>query len=133
MFSPMLRINARSSTDPSSRQMRSSTSSMWLIPMRQGKHFPQDSYWQKAISVRVRSTAQASSSATMMPPEPKMAPALRKTSKSNSKSTLSAPRTPPNGPPDWTSLRALPPGTPPATSYSTSFRLMPKGTSTMPV
>ena len=39
------------------------------MPMRQGKHLPQDSYWQKATSARVISTTQLSSSAAMMPPE----------------------------------------------------------------
>ena len=59
----------------SQRAMRSTISSRCSIPKRHGKHLPQDSYWQNATSTRVRSTAQVTSSATMMPPDPNIAPA----------------------------------------------------------
>ena len=45
------------------------------MPSRHGKHFPHDSYWQNATMFHARSTAHTSSDATMMPPEPRIAPA----------------------------------------------------------
>ena len=82
IVAPTLRINSMSPGRLSQRAIRSTISSRCSIPSRHGKHLPQDSYWQNATSTRVRSTAHVSSSPTMMPPEPKMAPAARISSKS---------------------------------------------------
>ena len=46
------------------------------MPIRHGKHFPQDSNWQNAIRALVRSTTQVSSSAAMIPPDPRIAPRI---------------------------------------------------------
>ena len=59
---------------PSPALMRSSISSMRLVPRRQGTHLPHDSFCVKSRKKRARSTMQVSSSTTTMPPEPTMAP-----------------------------------------------------------
>ena len=132
MVMPTLRISSMSPGRLSQRAMRSTISSRCSIPRRQGKHFPQDSYWQNATSTRVKSTAQVSSSATMMPPEPNIAPAARISSKSMWMFRLSAPSTPPSGPPVWSSFSFLPSGTPPPISFITSPSVIPMGTSYRP-
>ena len=48
---------------------------MRRVPMRQGTHLPQDSFWVKFTKKRARSTMQVVSSMTMTPPEPMIAPA----------------------------------------------------------
>ena len=45
-----------------------------LVPTRHGGHLPQDSSWQKSRKNRATSTMQVSSSMTIMPPEPMIAP-----------------------------------------------------------
>ena len=47
---------------------------MRLVPMRQGTHLPQLSFWVNCRKYLARSTMQVVSSATTMPPEPMMAP-----------------------------------------------------------
>jgi len=48
---------------------------MCQVPTRQGEHLPHDSACVKRRKYRARSTAQVSSSTTIMPPEPMMEPA----------------------------------------------------------
>ena len=79
---PMFRIRSRSDGRLSKRATRSTTSSSCSIPRRQGKHLPQDSYCVNATRLRVMSTAQVSSSITITPPDPNIAPASRISSKS---------------------------------------------------
>ena len=47
---------------------------MRLVPMRHGAHLPQDSSCTKSRKNRAMSTMQVSSSMTMSPPEPMIAP-----------------------------------------------------------
>ena len=76
---------------------------------------------------------QVPSSMTIMPPEPIIEPSASRVSKSTGRSSLAAGRQPPEGPPVWTALKALPPGTPPPAPKTISRRLVPIGTSTRPV
>ena len=59
---------------PSPWLMRSRISSMRLVPTRHGVHLPQDSSWVKSRKNRAMSTMQVSSSMTIRPPEPMIAP-----------------------------------------------------------
>ncbi len=63
-----------SPSSPSPRVMRSTISSIRLVPTRQGGHFPQLSSWVNSRKKRAMSTMHVSSSITMTPPEPMMAP-----------------------------------------------------------
>ena len=82
------------------------------MPSRQGKHLPHDSNWQKAMSARVMSTAQVSSSAAMMPPDPRMAPACAISSKSSGISSWSPLSTPSQWPARLQELQLLAVGHP---------------------
>ena len=48
---------------------------MRWVPLRQVKHFPQDSSLRKFMKYLATSTMQVSSSMTIMPPEPMIEPA----------------------------------------------------------
>ena len=67
---------------PSLAIMRSSVSSIRLVPSRQGVHLPQLSFWVKCMKNRATSTMQVSSSMTTSPPEPMIAPSFFRESKS---------------------------------------------------
>ena len=58
------------------------------MPSRQGTHLPQDSSARKSRKYRATSTMQVSSSMTIMPPEPIIAPALASSSKSTAMSSM---------------------------------------------
>ena len=47
---------------------------MRLVPTRQGTHLPHDSSWTNSRKNRATSTMQLSSSITIRPPEPMIAP-----------------------------------------------------------
>jgi hypothetical protein len=53
---------------------------MRLVPTRQGVHLPQDSSWTNSRKNRATSTMQVSSSMTINPPEPMMAPSSERDS-----------------------------------------------------
>src|SRR5574341_267357 len=90
--------------------------SICLMPSRHGEHLPQDSVERKVRKYFATSTMQVSSSITIMPPEPMIAPTLGSSSKSTFVSRYSAGIHPPDGPPVWTALNFLPPGIPPPSS-----------------
>jgi len=79
-------------------------------------HFPQDSCLLKSVKNLAVSTRQLSSSMTMTPPEPMMAPASCSESKSIGVSSRLSGRQPPEGPPICTALNSLPLRTPPPIS-----------------
>ena len=74
MVSPRAMRRSMSPSAPSPLQMRSTISSMRLVPTRHGGHLPQLSSWVNSRKKRAMSTMQVSSSMTMTPPEPMMAP-----------------------------------------------------------
>src|SRR4030042_3976707 len=103
------------------------------MPSRHGDHFPHDSTERNLRKYLATSTIQVSSSITIMPPEPMIAPTLGSSSKSTLISRYSSGIHPPDGPPVCTALNFLPLGMPPPMSKTISRRLMPMGTSTRPV
>ena len=74
MMRPSSSSFTMSPSSPFPVQMRSTISNMRRVPMRQGGHLPQDSSCTKSRKKRAMSTMQVSSSMTMRPPEPMMAP-----------------------------------------------------------
>src|SRR5574341_1667170 len=90
--------------------------SICLMPSRHGEHLPHDSVERNLRKYFATSIMQVSSSITIMPPEPMMAPTLGSSSKSTSVSKYCGGMHPPDGPPVWTALNFLPPGTPPPSS-----------------
>jgi len=75
---------------------------------------------------------QVSSSKTIMPPEPMIAPALVRASYSVGVLRCSAGRHPPEGPPIWTALNFLCSGIPPPMSNTIRPSGVPMSTSTSP-
>ena len=65
---------------PFPRQMSSRISYIRCVPLRQVKHFPQDSSLRKLMKYLATSTMQVFSSITIMPPEPMIDPALARLS-----------------------------------------------------
>jgi len=104
-----------------------------MPPTRQGTHFPHDSAVANCRKYLANSTMQVSSSTTIMPPEPIVAPAAVNESKSTGVFSAEAGRHPPRGPPVCTALNGLPLGMPPPTSKMISPREIPMGTSISPV
>ena len=51
---------------------------MRLVPSRHGMHLPQDSCWVNPRKNLAKATMQVPESVTTMPPEPIMAPSVRK-------------------------------------------------------
>ena len=68
-------MRSRSAIVPLPSVMRVSTSSIRVPPTRQGMHLPQLSAAEKVRKNLLNSTMQVSSSTTIMPPEPIVAPA----------------------------------------------------------
>jgi len=99
MFWEMYLISLRSSIVPLPSAIRVRTSSSRMPPTRHGTHLPHDSAvanWRKYLA---NSTMQVSSSTTIMPPEPIVAPAAVSESKSTGVFSAEAGRQPPRGPP----------------------------------
>ena len=118
---------------PSPAVMRSSISSMRLVPRRQGTHLPQLSSWVNCRKNLAKSTMQVVSSTTTMPPEPIDGAGRRRGSRSRPACRAgSAGRQPPEGPPSCTALNSRPGSMPPPTSKMTWRRVAPMGTSTRP-
>ena len=67
---------SRSLGSPRPSQIFSRICSSRRVPSRQGVHLPQDSSWMKSMKNRAMSTMQVSSSMTITPPEPMIAPTL---------------------------------------------------------
>ena len=111
----------------------SSMSRSASVPSRQGTHLPQLSLWVKFMKNRAVSTIQVSSSMTTRPPEPMIAPARFRESKSTGRSSCSSVRQPPAGPPVWTALNFFPSLMPPPISKMISRSVVPIGTSMRPV
>ena len=63
-----------SANSPSPSQMRCKISPMRFVPTRHGTHLPQDSSCTNSMKNRATSTMHVSSSITIRPPEPMMAP-----------------------------------------------------------
>ena len=74
MDSPRAMRRSMSPSSPSPWQMRSTISSIRLVPTRHGGHLPQLSSCVNSRKKRAMSTMQVSSSMTMTPPEPMIAP-----------------------------------------------------------
>ena len=74
IISPSSMSRSTSSSSPWPSQMRLRISSIRLVPTRQGTHLPQDSSWTNSRKNRATSTMQLSSSMTIRPPEPMIAP-----------------------------------------------------------
>jgi len=74
IVSPRAMRRSMSPSSPSPLQMRSTISSIRFVPTRQGGHLPQLSSWVNSRKNRAMSTMHVSSSMTMTPPEPMMAP-----------------------------------------------------------
>ncbi len=74
IVSPRSIRRSMSPSCPLPSQMRSRISSIRLVPIRQGVHLPHDSSCTNSRKNRDMSTMQVSSSMTMRPPEPMMAP-----------------------------------------------------------
>ena len=76
---------------------------------------------------------QVFSSITTSPPDPIIAPAFLRESKSSGKSRSAFVKHPPEGPPICTALNSVPPLIPPPISKITSLKVVPIGTSINPV
>src|SRR4030043_176213 len=88
-----------SSSFPLPAAIRFRILSITFIPIRQGTHLPQDSSTEKSVKNRAVSTMQVESFMTTRPPDPIMAPASSRESKSPSISKREVGRQAPEGPP----------------------------------
>ncbi len=123
---------SRSLSSPCPCVMRMRISSIRVVPIRQGGHFPHDSLAQKFIKNRARSTIQVASSTTTKLPEPIIAPRLSSDSKSTGESNKDSGRHPPDGPPICTALNFFFLGMPPPISNTICLIVAPIGTSIRP-
>src|SRR5512139_1619701 len=112
--------------------MRFRILSITFIPTLQGTHFPQDSSTEKSVKNRAVSTMQVESFITTRPPDPIIAPASSRESKSTSVSSRESGRHAPEGPPIWIALNSRFPETPPPMSKTIVRSVVPMGTSTRP-
>ena len=124
---------SRSDISPLPATIFSRISSILLVPSLQGTHLPHDSFCVKFMKNLATSTMHVSSSITTSPPDPIMAPAFLRLSKSRGRSRCSSVRHPPEGPPICTALNFLPPLMPPPISYIICLNVVPIGTSIRPV
>ena len=126
------RSSSRSAGLPLPKQILSRISYIRVVPIRQNVHWPHDSSRRNDRKYRAISTMQSSSSRTMSPPDPMIAPAAASASKSTVVPASAAGMQPPDGPPICTALNFFPFGTPPPMSSMISRIVIPIGTSMSP-
>ena len=99
MFLQTERSSCGSLGRPSPCSMRVSSSSIQLVPSRQGVHWPHDSWLKNLASRATERTMQVESSITITAAEPSIEPALVMVSKSSARCAWSAVRIAAEAPP----------------------------------